>query len=72
MVLKCFKNPPLATESEENTCLSIYQNSKRKLSKNWLRRPQIKHTIHAESEVNSRTKFATVQKREIKRVSCVR
>ena len=62
MVLKYFKIPPLATDTEENTCLSIHQAGKKKYPRTWLRRLQIKHSIHAEKEVNSRAKFATVQK----------
>ena len=62
LVLKYLKNPPLARDTEENTCLSIYQAGKKEYNKNWLRRLHIKHIIHTASEVNSRTKFPTAQK----------
>ena len=45
LVLKYLKNPPLARDTEEHTCLSIYQAGKKEYNKNWLRRLQIEHII---------------------------
>ena len=47
-----FLKSPIATDTEENTCLSICQAGKKKYPKNRLRRLHVKYGIHAESEVN--------------------